>query len=997
MLGALLASTALAPAAAHGAPPPFLSRDSSPSKADSSYGGGHFGGWSTDRFGLPSYRYDIDEAHDPRAKQPELAGGTQAQHQVGNDHLMADAFNDGYMQLWSQDRLSQWANLWQPASKHFSGGYGYLKVDGRVVSSLYLDRPKDAPFQRRFGVGYYRKQLSAAGIAVTQDVYSPFGDDPVLLDDVTLKNTTRAAKSVSWFEYWDVNPYNQEIAQPGTRGVGQPSWNDQTRTLQVTQSGGRSDDSNPLSIFAAALKGPVGGFETSVNAFFGSGGRAAPSEVASDHLSGTLAPPSSAGNPSNALFAFRAPVKLAPGKSVTLRYVYGMAHHEKIDGLVSKYRAAGDPLAASERSWSGWLPKADFGTSRAWVARELRWDAYLLRSASMYEELCGHHTITQGGYYQYYFGYNLGFRSWPHYLLPMTYTDPALAREILRYSIGFQPAPAGAAAQFPYGSGPMCERIDLGTSNDLDFWLLLAAGEYGLATRDTKFFDEQLPFQETKGTASAWEHIKIAYQHQESLLGPHGGYLTGASGSTGDWSDFSTEFLQMTESMLVTSQLAYAYPKLAELADLRGDHAFAKQLRDSGARNVATLRREWTGKGWYSRAYSGARQVGSGVIFGEPQPWAILAGAPSGSQASTLVANIRRFLGGVGAPAQIHGPAVIGSAITPARNDPGVTERGPTPGDPGYPFPDFLGTENKASTMQNASEWVGGTWYDVNGWLTWALSTLDGTVPGARRLAWDEYTRNTLANHAAHFPDHWDGTVSVDDACEAFYSQQRDFCGVSLTTSYQGQITEQPTWMVMDAIRLAGITPTGAGYRIAPRYPFDRFSLRVSQAGVSSEAHRMRGYVTPERAGPIQMEVELPAGADAATLKTWAAGRAVPHVLKGRSAVFTLPADGSGPADWALTWGSCVDRRRFTFKLHHSGHARVVRVAVYVNGKLKVRRRGRNLHRVRLRRLPIGRFKVRIVATQSSGSKLISTRIYSGCRKTRPHTRGKHHRRRHRG
>jgi hypothetical protein len=373
----------------------------------------------------------------------------------------------------------------------------------------------------------------------------------------------------------------------------------------------------------------------------------------------------------------------------------------------------------------------------------------------------------------------------------------------------------------------------------------------------------------------------------------------------------------MTESMLVTAQLAYAYPKLAELADLRGDHAFAKELRASGARNVATLRREWTGKGWYSRAYSGLKQVGKGVIFGEPQPWAILAGAPSSKQASTLVGNIRRFLDGVGAPAQIHGPTRIGSAITPARNDPGVTERGPTPGDPGYPFPDFLGTENPASTMQNAAEWVGGTWFDVNGWLTWALSTLDHTVPRARQLAWDEYTRNTLANHATRFPDHWDGTISVDDACEAFYSKQTDFCGVSLTTAYAGQITEQATWMVMDAIRLAGITPTGAGYRIAPRYPFRHFSLRLPQIGVASESRRMRGYVTTRAGRSLQMRVELPPGADASTLKTWAGGHVVPHALKRGSAVFTLPTSSGRPANWALTWGSASSPDG---PGHHIGH-----------------------------------------------------------------------------
>src|SRR5207237_1740396 len=143
-------------------------------------------------------------------------------------------------------------------------------------------------------------------------------------------------------------------------------------------------------------------------------------------------------------------------------------------------------------------------------------------------------------------------------------------------------------------------------------------------------------------------------------------------GATGDWSDFATEFLQMTESTLVTAQLAYVYPRLAELADARGDHAFAAQLRSSGARDLATTRREWTGRGWYSRGYSGVRQLGHGAIFGEPQPWAILAAAPSAKQARTLVANIRRFLTGVGAPRQLHGPAKTGSSQSPSTDDPEV-------------------------------------------------------------------------------------------------------------------------------------------------------------------------------------------------------------------------------------------------------------------------------------------------------------------------------------
>jgi hypothetical protein len=774
---------------APGAPraPARLSADRRPANNRSAYGSGHFGTWLVDEHGLPAFRYEVDEASDPRARQPELRGATRAQHQVGNDHIVAAAFNHGYTQLWSQARLSQWANRYDADSRHYAGGYGYLHVDGAVLSMLFPDRPPGATFERIFGVGYFQKRLRANGLDVRQVVYAPFGDDPLLLDDVTITNETTAPKRVTWFEYWDVNPYDQ----PGKveRGVGQATWDAATSTLAVSQVGGATGDPAPLEIFAAALEGPVDGYETSLEAFFGGGTRAAPAAVAADRLSGTLAPPSPAGVPGSTLFAFRAPLALAPGETVTLRYAYGMASLDRVDDLVARYRAGPDALGASTRAWQRWVPAADFGDARAWVARELQWAAYLLRSAAVWEEACGAHTITQGGYYQYQTGLNLGYRSWLHYLLPIVYTEPALAREILRYAIALQPEAGG---QLPYGTGPLCSRVDLGTSSDLDFWLLLAAAEYGLGSCDTAFFDEPLPFHDTRRRASAWDHLKLAYAHQESLGGPHGGYL---AGTNGDWADFSAIFLQMTESMLVTAQLAHAYPRLAELADLRGDTAFAATLRTRADELRRVLGGEWTGKGWYARGYAAERQIGSGAIFGEPQPWVILAGVPTRRRAVRLVANVRRFLGGVGAPPEVGGPARIGSAITPAANDPGVTERSVPPGGIG----------------DNNSNYVGGVWFDVNGWLTWALGELDGVVPRARQHAWSEYTRNTLANHATQFPDHWAGTISVDDVCWTHFSSNPSCCGVPLFDQYNGQITEQPTWMVMNATRLAGVTPTGAG------------------------------------------------------------------------------------------------------------------------------------------------------------------------------------------
>jgi hypothetical protein len=104
------------------------------------------------------------------------------------------------------------------------------------------------------------------------------------------------------------------------------------------------------------------------------------------------------------------------------------------------------------------------------------------------------------------------------------------------------------------------------------------------------------------------------------------------------------------------------------------------------------------------------------------------------------------------------------------------------------------------------------------------------------------------------------------------------------------------------------------------------------------------------------------------------------QVLIGGCAALPLPSNRA-----------CVDRRNFTFKLHHARGARIVAVKVFVNGKLRVNRRGHDIKKVTLRRLPRRKFKVKIVAIRSGGSALVSTRTYRGCTKSRPTTRAHHH------
>jgi hypothetical protein len=102
----------------------------------------------------------------------------------------------------------------------------------------------------------------------------------------------------------------------------------------------------------------------------------------------------------------------------------------------------------------------------------------------------------------------------------------------------------------------------------------------------------------------------------------------------------------------------------------------------------------------------------------------------------------------------------------------------------------------------------------------------------------------------------------------------------------------------------------------------------------------------------------------------------------------------SGAPTRSATPTACVDRRKFTFRVHQPRHGRVVRAIVYVNGKRVTALHARRITRIVLRHLPLGTFTVRIVAVTDRRSRTVSVRTYRGCSKGRPRTRVRrgHHR-----
>ncbi len=272
---ALVAALALA-ASAEAKPPP-LSAESPAPAPKSKVGSGSFGHWQVDRFGLPIYRYTLDQNNDPRGTLPEV-GRNDNWSQLGNDAIVANAYNHGYTQLWSQARVAQWANRYDAGARQFGGGFGYLRLaDGEVANTLYGDRAPDSRYRRWFGTGYARKSLVHGPVRIEESTTTPWGDDPALVHEVKLTNTSEEEQPATWWEYWGVNPYDETTNLQ--RGVEAPSFDPQTSTLSARQQPNALDQ-DPLTIFLAAADAPVDGFEADANAFFGDGDRALPAAVA---------------------------------------------------------------------------------------------------------------------------------------------------------------------------------------------------------------------------------------------------------------------------------------------------------------------------------------------------------------------------------------------------------------------------------------------------------------------------------------------------------------------------------------------------------------------------------------------------------------------------------------------------------------------------------------------------------------------------------------------
>ena len=377
----------------------------------------------------------------------------------------------------------------------------------------------------------------------------------------------------------------------------------------------------------------------------------------------------------------------------------------------------------------------------------------MVRSSTTYEECCGQHIISQGGYYQYDLGFQGAFRDPLQHVLPMIYADPWLAREVL--ALLGAAAAAATAARSPTAIGPLARAWTSAAPNDLDMWLLLTAAEYGSPPATSPSSTSRCRWPRAAATRRLWEHLKRARQ-------PAG---VTARARTAATSRRDRRLVGLLDAVrpddrveLVTAQVAYVYPRMAELARAARRRRRSPSGCAPGPSDTSEpLAASGPDRGWYARGYRGVQKFGVGAIYGEPQPWAMLAGAPTTAQARTARRQRPPLPAGSAPRGGSTGRRDRRLAV-PRRRRP-RRERDSTPAHGRRQQPRRLRRRQLVRDQRLARL---------------GARRARRRRPGARaRTPSTSSSATRWPRTPTAYPDHWNGVLSVDDACRSWYSTTR--------------------------------------------------------------------------------------------------------------------------------------------------------------------------------------------------------------------------------
>ncbi len=905
-------------------PWPFEHSANSGTNSSAIYGSGNLGTWIEDDFGLPAFRYTINQTTDARAitdVQPGVLGATEHVHQVGNDRITALASNYGHVRVRQDEGCPKLLNDFDPEMSQFGGGLGYL-INGEELLSTHYDG-SNREFERIFGVGYYRKKVGGKGCSVNQIISAPFGDDPVLISQVTIANHTGAAATMRWVEYWGCQPFQFSFRAAIEGMAGKPTQAEWRRDLgrrfghQVTQIGagrglleskhfnGRSAEEeaawrrgkaalradpngfySPVKdlrpgaefesidlpqTFLVSLDGAATGFSSNAGSFFGAGGAANPVGL-KESLDGKLDQ-----SGTHAGLLLERTVHLGPKESRTLSFLYGyLPEGFSLVSLIAKYeRSATSVLDSSTSEWKGRGMRFDV-PGDPWIKREATWNHYYLRSSLTYDDFFDEHILNQNGFYQYTMGFQGAARDPLQHCLPFLFSDPEIVTSILRYTLK-EVRDDGSLPYGIVGHGVVAPMLS-DNASDLPLWLLWTASEYVLATRDVDFLNQQIP---ALLSAKAGRKEKVStllercYRHQVTNVGvgQHGVMRM----LVDDWNDgliytwahsAMKECIESSESVLNSAMAAWVFDQYARMLDYSGNRAeLAQEVRASAEQHRSATRAQWNGK-WFKRAWLGPTPgwIGDSTLWIEPQPWAILAGVTTDTQSRELLQTIDHLLriGPLGAAQMSDGPDMRSVGGT------------------------------NVGTLE-----FGAIWPSLNQTLVWAMARIDPA------MAWDEWKKNTLACHAESYPDTWYGVWSGNDSYNSPLSKHPG--SAANEPFFHG--TDFPVLNVhahacslYSTSKLLGIEFTENGMKVRPGIPLEAYRFDSPLVGVEKSDRGYEGWYAPSRSGVWTVEITLDAAAAKAMSWVEVDGKRSPIQVQANGSIMVSSSSAPNkPLRWALS------------------------------------------------------------------------------------------------
>jgi hypothetical protein len=171
-------------------------------------------------------------------------------------------------------------------------------------------------------------------------------------------------------------------------------------------------------------------------------------------------------------------------------------------------------------------------------------------------------------------------------------------------------------------------------------------------------------------------------------------------------------------------------------------------------------------------------------------------------------------------------------------------------------------------------------------------------------MAWDEFLRNTMANHARHYPDVWVGVWSGPDSYNSDWSRRPGWTFDIPVFNVYGQYwpiqnVHTHAQPVLSFLRLAGVEPIAEGLRIAPALQAAAWSVESPSFALEYSPDIVAGRIST-RGDRIEFHVRLPAGLVGRELRVTSTAITMRQEVRGADVVIRLEGAAGGKWDWRV-------------------------------------------------------------------------------------------------